>query len=167
MPTHSFLTLIKRNIPHTVTHWYHTIHLLWVRLRGNFNSSHVRPFSYSHLNYFLLFQVKWFIHLCKFSDLWKKRTFMGQVSYDFNENLKQKLENTRVFRSQSLIFPLSFRRIFEWASGVNRNCICFALKRSLIGLRNCPCPLGFGSSTLNLNTLYHPVRGVKNCCETR
>lgn len=91
---------------------------------------------------------------------------MGQVSYDFNENLKQKMK-ILVCSDRSLIFPLGFRRIFEWASGVNRNCICFALKRSLIALRNCPCPLGFGSSTLNLNTLYHPVRGVKNGCETR
>lgn len=165
MPTHSFLTLIKRNIPHTVTHWYHTIHLLWVRLRGNFNSSHVRPFSYSHLNYFLLFQVKWFIHLCKFSDLWKKkRTFMGQVSYDFNENLKQKMKmfvcsDRRVLSSPYENFRVGIRSKQE----LHR----FAIKRSLIGLRNCPCPLGFGSSTLSLNTLYHPVRGVKNGCETR
>lgn len=131
MPTHSFLTLIKRNIPHTVTHWYHTIHLLWVRLRGNFNSSHVRPFSYSHLNYFLLFQVKWFIHLCKFSDLWKKkRTFMGQVSYDFNENLKQKMkmfvcsdrrvlsspyENFRVgIRSKQELHLFCFKTFSDW-----------------------------------------------------
>ena len=89
---------------------------------------------------------------------------MGQVSYDFNENLKQKMKCSCVQIAESYLL-LRPQENFRVASGVNRNCICFALKRSLIGLRNCPCPLG--SSTLNLNTLYHPVRGVKNGCETR